>query len=125
GIAIGWRSGTSSGLLFRKASDILEPRGRREVNGTAEWQRSASGNSENQEARIGGPEGTITMRKLITALAAIPVLSLGLALPPSAAVPMSHAATSCGVWRWPVKTGSDADRFKVGKTTIATTIQHL
>jgi hypothetical protein len=67
----------------------------------------------------------ITMRKLITSLAAIPVLSLGLALPASAAVPMSQAATSCGVWRWPVKTGSDADRFKVGKTTIVTTIQHL
>jgi hypothetical protein len=29
GVAIGWRSGSSSGLLFRKASDILDPRGRR------------------------------------------------------------------------------------------------
>jgi hypothetical protein len=67
----------------------------------------------------------IMMRKLITALAAVPVLSLGMALPASAAVPGSQAATSCGVWRWPVKTGSDADRFKVGKTAIVTTIQHL
>src|SRR5258707_12253851 len=38
---------------------------------------------------------------------------------------MSPAATSCGVWRWPVKTGSDADRFKVDKTTIVTSIHHL
>ena len=65
------------------------------------------------------------MRKLITALTAVPVLSLGLALPASAAAPMAKAATSCGVWRWPVKTGSDADRFKVDKTAIVTTIQHL
>jgi hypothetical protein len=27
-VAIGWRSGSSSGLLFRKASDILDPHGR-------------------------------------------------------------------------------------------------
>src|SRR6266853_195264 len=71
------------------------------------------------------------MRKLIAALAgilAIPGLSLWLPLPANAAaaaVPGTQAATSCGVWRWPVKTGSDADRFKVGKTAIVTTIQHL
>src|SRR5258706_195911 len=38
---------------------------------------------------------------------------------------MSPAATSCGVWRWPVKPGSDADRFKVDKAGMATTIHHL
>ena len=38
---------------------------------------------------------------------------------------MSQAATSCGVWRWPVKTGSDADRFKVDKAAIVTSIRHL
>jgi hypothetical protein len=29
------------------------------------------------------------------------------------------------VWRWLVKTGSDADRFKVDKTAIVTSIHHL
>jgi hypothetical protein len=73
----------------------------------------------------------ITMRKLIAALAgilAIPGLSLWLALPASAApatVPGIQAATSCGVWRWPVKTGSDADRRKVNKTVVDTTIRRL
>jgi hypothetical protein len=73
----------------------------------------------------------IMMRKLITALAgivAIPGLSLWLALPASAApaaVPGIQAATSCGVWRWPVKTGSDADRRKVNRTVVDTTIRRL
>jgi hypothetical protein len=73
----------------------------------------------------------ITMRKLIAALAgilAIPGLSLWLALPASAAptaVLGFRAATSCGVWRWPVKTGSDADRRKVNKTVVHTTIRYL
>ncbi len=71
------------------------------------------------------------MRKLIAALAgilAIPGLSLWLALPASAAaaaVPGTQAATSCGVWRWPVKTGSDADRRKVDRTAVDTTIRRL
>ena len=34
-------------------------------------------------------------------------------------------ASSCGVWRWPVKTGSDADRHKVSKTVDLTSIKHL
>jgi hypothetical protein len=73
----------------------------------------------------------ITMRKLTAILAgflAIPGLSLWLALPASAApaaVPGIHAATTCGVWRWPVKTGSDADRRKVSKTVVDTTIRYL
>ncbi len=71
------------------------------------------------------------MRKLIAALAgilAIPGLSLWLPLPANAAaaaVPGTQAATSCGVWRWPVKTGSDADRRKVNKTVVHTTIRYL
>jgi hypothetical protein len=71
------------------------------------------------------------MRKLIAALAgivAIPGLSLGLAVPASAApaaVPGIRAAPSCGVWRWPVKTGSDADRRTVNKTVVDTTIRRL
>jgi hypothetical protein len=83
----------------------------------------------------------ITMRKLIATLAgilAIPGLSLWLALPagaaPAGAAPAraalaaasgTGAATSCGIWRWPVKTGSDADRRKVDKTVVDTTIRHL
>ncbi len=63
------------------------------------------------------------MRTLAAAVAAVPVLSLWVALPASAAPPVP--ATSCGVWRWPVKTGSDADRSKVSKTAIATSIRHL
>ena len=71
------------------------------------------------------------MRKLIAALAgivAIPGLALWLAVPASAApaaAPGIRAATACGVWRWPVKTGSDADRRKVHKTVIDTTIRYL
>jgi hypothetical protein len=34
-------------------------------------------------------------------------------------------ASGCGVERWPVKTGTDADRFKVNTTPISTTIQYL
>ena len=71
------------------------------------------------------------MRKIIAALTgilAVPGLSLWLALPASAApaaVPGIHAATSCGIWRWPVKTGSDADRRKVNQTVADTTISYL
>lgn len=66
------------------------------------------------------------MRKVVTTAAAVLVVWLGMALPARAAVPMSSpAAGSCGVWRWPVKTGSDADRFKVGTTAIVTTIARL
>jgi hypothetical protein len=66
------------------------------------------------------------MRGIATVLAAVPVISLGLLVPASAAAAVtSPQATSCGVWRWPVKTGSDADRFKVDKTAIVTTIRHL
>ncbi len=58
--------------------------------------------------------------------AGVLVVSLGLALPASAATPaLTPTATSCGVWRWPVKTGSDADRFKVDKTALVTSIRHL
>ena len=40
----------------------------------------------------------------------------------------AHAAPAritCGVWRWPVKTGSDADRHKVNRTVKVTSIRHL
>jgi len=73
----------------------------------------------------------ITMRKLIAMLAgilAVPGLSSWLALPASAApasAPGIRAATSCGIWRWPVKTGSDTDRRRVSKTVVDTTIRRL
>ena len=69
------------------------------------------------------------MRTLIAALAGVLGLSLWLALPAgAAAVPAPgarQAATSCGEWRWPVKTGSDRDRGKVDKTAIVTSIRYL
>jgi len=37
----------------------------------------------------------------------------------------ARPATSCGVWRWPVKTGADHDRYKVSKTVIYTSIRYL
>ncbi len=75
--------------------------------------------------------GMITLRKIVALLAgilALPGLSLWLALPASAApaaAPGVRAATSCGIWRWPVKTGSDADRRRVSKTVVDTTIRRL
>jgi hypothetical protein len=40
--------------------------------------------------------------------------------------PRDTAATGCGVERWPVKTGTDADRSKVKTTTtVETTISYL
>jgi hypothetical protein len=66
-----------------------------------------------------------TMRRFVLP-GAVLALSLGLALPASAATPVfAPTATPCGVWRWPVKTGSDADRFKVDKTATVTSIRHL
>jgi hypothetical protein len=35
------------------------------------------------------------------------------------------ATTTCGVWRWPVKTGSDATRYQVNRTPELTTIYYL
>jgi hypothetical protein len=44
----------------------------------------------------------------------------------AAAAPSAQAATiTCGVWRWPVKTGSDASRFQVSHTVKLTTIAYL
>jgi hypothetical protein len=36
-----------------------------------------------------------------------------------------HAATGCGLWRWPVKTGSDATRFQVSRTILLTSVGYL
>jgi hypothetical protein len=61
------------------------------------------------------------MRKLIAAGTVAGLATLGIAV----AVPRPASASSCGSWRWPVKTGSDKDRYKVDKTTIDTSISHL
>lgn len=69
------------------------------------------------------------MSRLLAIVAGILGLSLWLALPAGAAlVPAMtarQAVTSCGEWRWPVKTGSDRDRLKVDKTAIVTSIRYL
>jgi hypothetical protein len=74
------------------------------------------------------------MRKIIIgALAVITSagLSMGAALPASGASTAAGqkaaltSATACGVWRWPVKTGSDADRYRVSRTVVYTTIRYL
>jgi hypothetical protein len=36
-----------------------------------------------------------------------------------------QASTTCGSWRWPVKTGSDASRYQVSRTTWYTGINYL
>ena len=59
------------------------------------------------------------MRKLLAVMAAIPVLLLGLALPASAAAPVSQAATSCGVWRWPAPDQPDFYVADLGKRALA------
>jgi len=58
------------------------------------------------------------------ALAAAVLTAAGLALGISQAQP-AQASTTCGVWRWPVKTGSDATRYQVHSGTTATSIGYL
>lgn len=58
---------------------------------------------------------TLTAGGLLTGLVAVAV----------PAVPAQAATITCGAWRWPVKTGSDATRFQVSTTVRATTIGYL
>jgi len=37
----------------------------------------------------------------------------------------AQASTTCGSWRWPVKTGSDATRYQVSRTTRYTGVNYL
>jgi len=46
--------------------------------------------------------------------------SLGRTVPAAA-----QAAATCGSWRWPVKTGSDATRYQVSRTTRFTSVNYL
>ncbi len=57
------------------------------------------------------------------ALAAAGILPIALASGPAAAATAS--TVTCGHWRWPVKTGSDATRHRVKKAVDYTTIKHL
>lgn len=60
--------------------------------------------------------------RMTAALAAVLTVA-GLTLAVAPAQP-AHAIT-CGTWRWPVKTGSDASRFRVSRTVRYTTVRHL
>ena len=67
----------------------------------------------------------------LAAAAVASALTLTGAGPASAAPPVTSPRRApavtihCGVWRWPVKTGSDADRSRVSGHTIATSIAYL
>ena len=37
----------------------------------------------------------------------------------------AQASTTCGYWRWPVKTGSDATRYRVSRTVTYTSVDYL
>jgi hypothetical protein len=39
--------------------------------------------------------------------------------------PAAQASTTCGSWRWPVKTGSDATRYQVSRTIRYTGVNYL
>src|SRR5260370_28088114 len=66
---------------------------------------------------------------MIAALgAAAPAAASTMATSPSAGrmVPAAaQASTTCGSWRWPVKTGSDATRNQVSRTTRYTGVNYL
>jgi len=62
--------------------------------------------------------------KTAAALAAAAFAAAGLAAG-AAPQPAQAATITCGVWRWPVKTGSDATRSLVSTTVHYTTIGYL
>lgn len=65
------------------------------------------------------------MKRIITALLAATAIALpvGGAVTYAAAAPAS--AATCGTWRWPVKTGSDASRYQVSKSVTYTSVNYL
>jgi hypothetical protein len=79
------------------------------------------------------------MRHRIAALAGAGVMiaALGAAAPAAASAQAANssaartvpsaaqAATICGTWRWPVKTGSDATRNQVSRSTRYTSVNYL
>lgn len=62
--------------------------------------------------------------KAAAALAAAALAGAGLTLG-AAPAQSAQAATTCGSWRWPVKTGSDATRHQVSQTVTYTSVGYL
>jgi len=79
------------------------------------------------------------MRHRIAALtgAGVMIAALGAAAPAAASATAAgtapslaaraaaQASTTCGSWRWPVKTGSDATRYRVSRTVSYTSVSYL
>lgn len=65
-------------------------------------------------------------RSLIAAFTVAGALALGAAAVPVLPTQPAQAATlTCGILRWPVKTGSDATRFQVSTTVHYTSVGYL
>ena len=72
--------------------------------------------------RIAALTGTGVM---IAALGAVAPAAAGAQVTGRAAPVAVRASTTCGTWRWPVKTGSDATRYQVSPRTWYTGINYL
>jgi hypothetical protein len=57
--------------------------------------------------------------------AALTLTAAGAAQAGTSAAARSARTITCGHWRWPVKTGSDATRHRVKRAVDSTTIRHL
>jgi hypothetical protein len=62
---------------------------------------------------------------LATLLALIGSLGASAASSASVSRPSAESRLGCGYWRWPVKTGTDADRSKVNRHVVTTTVLYL
>jgi hypothetical protein len=69
--------------------------------------------------------GKITAAAGGAGLLAALALTAGPAVAGTARPARPSVTTSCGVWRWPVKTGSDATRTQVSRTVSYTTVAYL
>jgi hypothetical protein len=61
----------------------------------------------------------------IAALAGAGVMVAALATGLTVAPSVAQASTTCGSWRWPVKTGSDTTRYQVSRTVSYTSVSYL
>jgi hypothetical protein len=65
---------------------------------------------------------------MIAALGAAPAAASAVAAGPAvgrSALTAATTSTTCGSWRWPVKTGSDATRYQVSRTISNTSVGYL
>jgi hypothetical protein len=65
---------------------------------------------------------------MIAALGAAPTAASAVAAGPAvgrSALTAATTSTTCGSWRWPVKTGSDATRYQVSRTVSNTSVGYL